>query len=309
VKAVTHPPQTRAGARQESPGFFPAGQETLFGIITRPVGEPLGTAVVLVPTGAGTRDSINRNRLWVGLARRVAGLGFHALRFDLHGSGESTGITELLRLDRPFTEDVEGAVRWTTAHGVSSSVLVGSCYGARAALAFARESSNLRGIVLATPYVRDMAQGERVATLMAVEWSSGQYLRRAFSRRVLRGLLDRERRRAYFRVAKARWRRAAWRLRQGGRSDWVSPNFLDPLAALVERRTPILFLFGEEDDAYHDFQRAKEGRLGRLLEKAGSLAEVAVLPGRIHAFPTVDGQEKVVDRISEWLLRRAVEGD
>jgi pimeloyl-ACP methyl ester carboxylesterase len=308
VKTAQPPGPIQAEARHERPAFFSAGSESLFGVFTQPVGEPVGTAVILVPTGAGTRDSINRNRIWVRLARQVAGLGFHALRFDFHGSGESTGVEERLRLDRPFTEDVEGAVRWAAGEGVSSVILVGSCYGARTALACAPTVPDLRGVVLTTPYVRDMAQGERVATLMAVEWSLGQYVRRLLSRRVLRGLLDRERRGAYVRVAKAKWRQAARRLRRGGRSDGASPTFIDPLVTLLERRTPVLFVFGKEDYAYQAFLRAKEGRLGRLLEKASSLAEVAVLPGKVHAFPTIRGQDEVVERISQWLLRRPMKG-
>ena len=307
---VAEPPRSAlARSQQERPAFFSAGSELLFGILTEPVGEPVGTAVVLVPGGAGTRESINRNRIWVRLARRVAGLGYHALRFDYHGSGESTGVEERLRLDHPFTEDLRGAVRWAEAQGVSSLVLGGSCSGARTALSYAPDAANLGGIVLATPYIKDMAQGERVATLMAVEWSIGQYIRRVFSRRVLRGLFRREKRRAYVRVAKARVRQLARKLRWGGRSDGASPRFIDPLVTILERRVPVLFLFGEEDYAYQAFLRAKEGRLGRLLEKAGSLAQVVVLPGRIHAFPTVTCQDEVMERITEWLIDRRTDGE
>jgi pimeloyl-ACP methyl ester carboxylesterase len=298
-----------AHSQHERPVFLSAGSELLFGVLTEPVGEPVGTAVVLVPGGAGTRESINRNRIWVRLARQLGGLGYHALRFDFHGSGESTGVEERLRLDRPFTDDLQGAARWVEAQGVSSLVLVGTCYGARTALSYAPNAPKLGGVVLATPYVRDMAQGERVATLMAVEWSFGQYVRRLFSRRVLRGFLRREKRRAYVRVAKARVRQLARKLRWGRRSDGASPKFIDPLVTLLERRIPVLFLFGEEDYAYEAFLRAKEGRLGRLLEKAGPLVQVAVLPGRIHAFPTTRCQDEVIQRITQWLIDRPTDGD
>ena len=298
-----------APSQQERPAFFSAGSELLFGILTEPVGDPVGTAVVLVPGGAGTRESINRNRIWVRLARRAAGLGYHALRFDYHGSGESTGVEERLRLDRPFTGDLQAAARWAEAQGVSSLVLVGSCYGARTALSYAPNATKLAGLVLATPYIRDMAQGERVATLMAVEWSFGQYVRRLFSRRALRGFLKRDKRRAYVRVAKARVRQLARKLRWRRRYDGASPKFIDPLVTLLERRIPVLFLFGEEDYAYEAFLRAKEGRLGRLLEKAGPLVQVAVLPGRIHAFPTTRCQDEVIERITQWLIDRPADGE
>jgi dienelactone hydrolase len=292
-----------ATSQDETVAFFPGGPEKLLGILTRPTVDPLGTAVVLIPTGAGTRDSINRNRLWVRLARKVAGLGYHAVRFDYHGAGESTGIEDRLRLDRPVLDDLVGAVDWATSEGVSNFILVGSCYGARAALSYAPRSPGLQGVVLATPPLLDMAQGERAGTFMAIEWTFGQYLRQAMSRKVLRGLLDRERRRAYAVVAKTKARDVGSRLRGARSAERVTPNFLRPLEHVIVKGVPVLFLYGERDDAYEEFEQARSGQLGRHLERAGAQVEVAVLPGKIHAFSTVRAQEIVMDRIADWLVR------
>jgi pimeloyl-ACP methyl ester carboxylesterase len=292
----------RATAQNETPAFFPAGRETLFGILTAPTGEALGTAVVLIPGGAGTQESVNRNRMWVNLARRAAALGYHAFRFDFHGAGESTGSEGRLRLDRPFVDDVTGAVRWIEGQGVSNIILVGSCYGARTALSVAEHIPGLRGLVMAAAYPQDMAQGERAATLMAVEWTFGQYVQRSFSRETLKGILDRERRGVYWRVVKAKARQVAARIagRRRGTAG-ASPTFLNPLAALVDRKVPLLFIYGDEDDAYRVFERARKGRMGSLLERAGTAAEVALLRGRIHGLNTVRMQDAALDRIEVWL--------
>jgi dienelactone hydrolase len=297
-----------ATSQHEIPGFFPAGREWIFGILTRPTVEPVGTAVVLVPTGAGTRDSINRNRLWVRLARRAAGLGYHAVRFDYHGAGESTGIEDQLRIDRPIVQDLDGAVEWVKSQGVAEFILVGSCYGARAALSYAPGAPGLRGLVLATPYLRDMAQGERVATLRAIEWSLGQYLRRAMSVRVLRRLRDRDKRRAYGTVAKRKVAALGSRL-LGRRAERASPNFLDPLGQVLDRNVPVLFLYGEQDDAYEEFEASKGGRFGRLLERHSARVDVDVLPGRLHAFSTVQAQDAAMERITNWLAQRLPSAD
>lgn len=296
----------QASSRHEQPVFFRAGGQSLFGILTRPVAESIGTTLVLLPGGAGTRDSVNRNRVWVNLSRWAAGAGCSALRFDYHGAGESTGRMEILRLDRPFVDDVRGALDCAEDQGQSNFVLVGSCYGARAALACAPQVRSLRGLVLASPYLRDFSQGERVATLMAVEWSMFDYVRRTLTPRVLLGLLDRERRRTYGTVARAKGRAWLGRLRGGAANPdlRVSPNFWDPFETVVRRGVPILLLHGEDDDAYEEFNRARAGRLGALLEEADSLIEVATVPGKLHGLSTVQAQEAMMERVGDWLVRR-----
>jgi dienelactone hydrolase len=294
-----------ATSRDEFAGFFPARGEMVFGILTRPVADPVSAAVVLVPTGAGTRDSISRNRIWVRLARRASALGFHAVRFDFHGSGESTGLEEPLRLDEAFLEDIQSAVDWVKAEGISRFVLVGSCFGARAALSQAARTTGLQGVVLATPYLHDISQGEGLATKVATEWTAGQYVRRALSPRVLRGVWDPRRRRTYAKVARTKARVMASRLRGGTHfADGVGPNFLGNLAEIIARRIPVLFLYGHEDDAYEEFQRARAGKLGQLLKHAGSLVQVAVIPGRAHAFSTVRAQEEAMEQIVDWLTEQ-----
>jgi pimeloyl-ACP methyl ester carboxylesterase len=245
--------------------------------------------------------------MWVRVARKVAGLGYHAVRFDLHGSGESTGEEERLRLDRPFIDDLAGAVRWVEGHGVSDFLLVGSCYGARAALSFAPRVQRLRGVVLATTYLSDMRQGERLAVRMAAEWTLGRYLRRALSPRVLRGWRDRDRRRTYATVARTKWREMSSRMRPGGQyANRVGPSFLEPLEGILDRDVPVLFLYGDQDDSLEDFERARAGSLGEILTRAGQLAEVAVLPGKVHAFSTVRVQEAAMERIIAWLAEQRV---
>jgi pimeloyl-ACP methyl ester carboxylesterase len=295
--------------RNETVAFFPAGNQTLFGVLTAPTGDPLGTAVVLIPGGAGTQDSVNRNRRWVELARRAAALGYHAFRFDFHGAGESTGPEERLRLDRPFVDDLTGALRWIETQGVSNFILVGSCYGGRAGLSVAEHVPGLQGIVMATVYPQDMAQGERSAKLMAVEWTVGQYVRRGFSRRTLEGLRDGNRRRIYWRVFKLKARELAALVagRRRGAAG-ASPGFLEPLSSVVERKVPVLFLYGDQDDAYRVFERARKGRMGALLQRADSLVQVAVLPGRSHGFPTVRIQDALLDRIEAWLAELRTDG-
>lgn len=142
-------------AHEDAPFFFPAGEEMLFGVLTRPTGEANGTTVTML-TGGGYLTSTHRNRMYVRLSRRLAALGYHTLRFDYHGTGESTGSARQFHIDEPFVEDLAGAIGWLEGQGLSRHVLVGSCFGSRTALACSPQIPGLERLVLLSPPARDV---------------------------------------------------------------------------------------------------------------------------------------------------------
>jgi dienelactone hydrolase len=146
---------------QEYPISFRAGKETLFGLLSTPQGDGPSTAVLVLGGGGTTPTAIGRNRFFVTLCRRLAALGYDALRFDYHGLGDSTGKADF-RLDRPFLEDLEGAVALVGGRGIPSYALVGSCFGARTALSGGPSLPGLKGLVLLAPPLRDFALSESV---------------------------------------------------------------------------------------------------------------------------------------------------
>jgi pimeloyl-ACP methyl ester carboxylesterase len=295
-----------ATSDREMPTFFPAGGQDLFGILTQPVGDPIGTAIILLPSG-GRPLAVSRNRFSVRLARRLGGLGYHVMRFDYHGAGESAGTVDRFRLDRPFVADVEGAVTWLRGRGVNRFILLGVCFGARTALSTAPRVAGLQGLILISPPVRDIQMGTRHSTRAARDWSSWQYLRRGIRPEALRGLTRRKRRGQYAKFARAKWQALVTRRRAP--SEWqstyvVSGKFLDPLDRIVEKRAPVLFLFGEDEDLFQDFRRAQEGPLGRILERADDLVRLEILPGRVHGFTRLETQDRVQERVLAWCQER-----
>jgi pimeloyl-ACP methyl ester carboxylesterase len=289
-----------ATTSHERPVFFRAAGEDLFGIITEPTVKPKDVALVLLAGGAVPAP--NRNRLSVKVARRVAALGYHALRLDYHGVGESSGEVGSYRLDRPFVDDVLAAVRCVNEYGVRDVVLVGTCFGARTALACADRIPALRGIGLLAPPTRDFEMG----TPKIEATPASHYLRRAFSTRVLRGFFDARRRRWYFRVARTKMR-AALRLSPAlpgpgrGAARAASPHFSEPLAKLAARGTPVLLAYGTEDDVYGPFRDARR-ELAATLEAPGSRIQERTIPGRIHGLSRLAVQDAVATLIEEWLV-------
>lgn len=289
-----------ATAGDERPVFFPAAGEDLFGIITEPTDKPKGVAVVLLTGGAVPAP--NRNRLSVKIARRVAALGYHALRLDYHGVGESTGELDSYRLDRPYADDLLGGVRLLQEQGVSGVVLAGTCFGARTALAAADRIPALHGVALLAPPIRDFEMGVR--RIEATPTS--RYVKRALSRQAMRGLLDARRRRSYLRVARTKARAAVGLSRtvsraRVGDARAVSPHFSEPLRKLAARRTPVLLAYGTDDEFYGPF-RAARSELAAALDAPGARIEERLVPGRIHGLSRLPVQGEVAALIEQWLV-------
>lgn len=304
------PPLT---AYREYPVLFSAGQEQIFGVYTVPIREVQagGDAAVVLLTGGGFIPGSHRNRMWVRLARRLGAAGIPALRVDYRGVGESTGRTLEFWLDRPFVEDLDGAVRWLRERGVTRVALAGSCFGARTILETAEGIAGLAGAVLLSVPLRGHRWGEYAATRFATELTVADYVHRAARARVLRRLLDRRWREAYLRVLRVKARSVVGRLRAGRRPDeipdglgWMSPKFVIPLRHLVGRRVPLLFLYGSEDEYYREFQRALVEGLDRLIGQADGALEIRTVEGVLHGFTTLEMQEAAIGQAFDWISTR-----
>ena len=129
---------------------------------------------------------------------------------------------------------------------------------------------------------------------------------------VMRTRLRRGRRRQYLRYAKSGLTASGARLlrRLGFSSSYdpaaASHRFVEPLERLVARRIPTLFVFGAEHVTYKDFERSRQGRLGRILERAGPLVEVVALEGEAYPFATLSGQEATLRTMKDWIVRSRV---
>lgn len=294
-----------SSAYREYPVVFPAGRETIGGIFTEPTGAGRGVVVVLL-TGAFL-PMTHRNRMWVQLARRLAGEGFSVLRFDYHGVGESTGTIAEWSLDKPFAEDLEGAVRWLRSRHASRIAMVGSCLGARTILACAERVPELTTAVFLSAPLRGHRIGEYAADRLASSLTLLEYIRRASRVRVVRRLFDAEWRAAYLRILRVKLRRSVDRATSAGSPGgadglhWVSRKFLDPLRQLAHRRIPLLFLFGAQEEYYDEFRTALGGRLGVIVRAAGDSIQVRTTEGVLHNFSTLEAQEAAIRHTFEWI--------
>ena len=162
------------------PFFFGTPDEPLFGCYHTPqAGSARGMGVVLChPMG---REYVRSHRTYRQMASRLCDAGFHVLRFDLYGCGDSSGDTEQGTIDR-WLDDVSMATNEMRRRCGSDRVcLVGLRFGATLALLAASKQGNIDSLVLWDPIVNGTAYVEEMKVLhqkmlsgLNLEWDPHQ---------------------------------------------------------------------------------------------------------------------------------------
>lgn len=291
----------------ETPFFVRANGEDVMGVITEPTGPPRNVSAFIL-TGGAYVGATNRNRVSVRIARELAAQGYHAVRMDYHGTGDSTGDFDLYPLHRPWSYDILPAVAMMEQRGITRTVLVGTtCFGARTALHTAVEVRDLVGVALYACPPWDFPNSPCPDTV-----KTSEYVKKFVRRSTLRRLRAEPNYRAEWLAtwqwkAEASARRAAAGLKPGAPPavpEAMSPAFYRPLAALAERGAPVLLGYGVEDDFWQTFQvAARSPRLRRLLDAPGSRIEVETVPGSVHALRRIAAQDAIMRMTLEWLAR------
>ncbi|HLY24646.1 MAG TPA: alpha/beta fold hydrolase [bacterium] len=230
---------------------------------------------------------VEKNGLHVALARSLGNAGFNVFRYDMRGSGESTGTEPELNFGRLHTDDVMAVVAELRRRGMDRVVLIGKCFGARTVLAAAGQLAGLKGVALISTNLLPPGMGT--------------YDRNYFlpNPGMLVGLFDGRRRHA---VLRALW---AWARSTGRRMRWPFPG-LHPVLLMhvrnaIRARVPLLFLYGTDDRFYVKFSRAMRGPLGKLLERGGDRAQVQVLEGGVYDPTTLAVQQRIVACLRSWV--------
>ena len=109
--------------------------KSLVGIISEPMeitnSSPLPAVMIL---NAGLVHHVGPNRLYVKIARKLAGIGFTVLRFDFSGIGDSNVRGDHLPFQKSAINETQEAMDYlSTAKGVDRFILTGICSGAMAA--------------------------------------------------------------------------------------------------------------------------------------------------------------------------------
>ncbi|MGH9251679.1 MAG: alpha/beta fold hydrolase [Acidimicrobiales bacterium] len=285
-----------ATAADEYPVYVRAPTGDLLAVVTQPTAPSNGMALVML-RGGGWRPSSGPRRTQVRTARQLAGLGFHGVRFSYHGVAESGGEgDDVVRLDRPYVDDTRAVVGWVQERGLRP-ILVGNCFGARTALAYAAADGGVAGLVLLVPPVHDFEVSRRLDRRPL-----SHFARRASPAHMWRVLRNRARRQALGRTGRAFLELAGRRVRAGDDAtpEWLSRRFVGQLETIVGERVPVLFVYGDEDSYRRDFETARATVLGPLFDDAGPRVRVETVGGKVHGLTSVATQDAVLAAVERW---------
>ena len=140
----------------------------------------------VVLCGSFGHENMNAHQGWVELARRLSGRGFHVLRFDYPGSGDSSGSETDPNRVAAWQDSIAAAVGLLrTVTDTEDVILIGLRLGATLALQASRGIDRVEGVACLAPvlsgrrYVRELrllANAWRDANLLPADEHPGSHL-------------------------------------------------------------------------------------------------------------------------------------
>ena len=275
-------PAIAARARAEEPVEFAGPSGRLCGIFTPTAPDvSADSRCVIFPA----RPRFAFRRMPVLASRILAASGLAAMRFDLGGSGESDGPSEVDSRHNPHGADMSAAIEFLRgSRAFERFLVIGYCLDALCAIEAAITCANaIDGLVCIAP----------PATAEPIQASPMERLTRSAHSPV--SLI-------------ARLKNPATMLRSGGkmiaalgaaRSDpRVLPVFEQGVRALANAHARVLFLYGEDDVLRREFAVAERKLFPTLPEHACARLEVEIWPGNVH---TVEMELAIFERAINWV--------
>jgi len=135
------------------PFYFGAGEKRLFGIHYRPARDAARNSAVVLCYPMG-HEYIRAQRAFRQLSFRLAEAGFHVLRFDFYGCGDSAGESHEGEVEQ-WLEDIGSAIQEIKdLSGVTQVSLIGARLGATLATLAGGARPDVESMVLWDPIVK-----------------------------------------------------------------------------------------------------------------------------------------------------------
>jgi pimeloyl-ACP methyl ester carboxylesterase len=269
---------------------------TLVGILHRPdkATAPVDLPVVVL-LNAGILHRVGPNRVYVKIARRLERSGFHVLRFDVWGIGDSqehSGAAEA----RTFIDDTREAMDMVGRKvGTNRFLLMGICMGARIALEVARRDPRVESTVLMEGIYLKSTRYHMSRLLNLQKWKrvfTGQnhkmkQLRKAIARRI--GIASVKQN-----TDPVRGRRPVLLLGND------TSNMQATLRALLNRGTKVLLVFRDGNETAHNYRLRRDGDDISALGTPDGM-QVSFVRFADHTFTPLISQELLLKVTMKWI--------
>lgn len=162
---------------QQEPFFFESDGEAVFGVYHAPATlADRDVGVVIAPPWG--REYMKAHRALRQLAVRFSRSGFHVLRFDFRGCGDSAGDAAQANLEAWKRDIIAAVEQLRDRSGVSRVAVVGLRLGATLALLAAGSRRDMTALALWEPVLNGRDYVAELASL-ADDWSTGNRIEAA----------------------------------------------------------------------------------------------------------------------------------
>lgn len=304
-----------------SVAFSNQSGQLLHGILHEP--DPaLARGVCVLLLSPGIKGRVGPHRLYLKIAARLVPLGFHVLRFDYYGLGDSAGeLPESSLADMynsiqagRYIGDTIAAMDWMQKIlGIRRFVGSGLCGGSISALATAEVDSRIEcllGMGLPTVLEGGPENWARILTRQQIASLRGSYFEKlADPKSLLRFFRGKSDYQVIWRIIK-QWlidRRAARKSdveTPVSEVDHTNPLFASAFMAMLESSRPMILFFSGADRLRSQFAENFESHHEARIRSLRHLYDVHLVPDANHVFSESTWVAELLERAERWLTDR-----
>lgn len=271
-----------------------------------------GVCVLLL--SPGIKGRVGPHRLYLKIADRFVSMGFHVLRFDYHGLGDSEGsLSENVMADvynsiqsGRYVEDTRSAMDWLeNLRGINRFVASGLCGGAISGLLTAQLDDRIRSLLaLGMPVALEGNPEDWGRHLTTGQLGS---LRKGYLRNIVhfdawvRFLTGRS---SYTVIWKSLTRRPEHRddvKTPDAPTDNTNPRFAPAFLSVLKSGRPIILIFSGADRLQWEFEEKFVERHQDQLRGLRSLFEVHKIEKANHVLSDPDWIAQMLTLSTQWL--------
>lgn len=293
--------------------------QLLHGIVHEPI-PSTARGVCILLLSPGIKGRVGPHRLYLKIAARMVPLGFHVLRFDYYGLGDSEGeLSERMLADiynsiqaGRYIGDTIAAMDWIQkTFGIRRFVGSGLCGGSISALATAEVDmriDSLLGIGMPTVLEGGPENWAKILTKQEAISLRGSYFGKVIDlKSMVRFISGQSNYQVIWRVVK-QWllerRSSAGDMASVSTSeiDHTNPRFANAFMAMLKSARPMMLLFSGADRLRYQFAENFENHYEARIRQYRHLYQVHLIQNANHVLSEATWVTELLDVAERWLI-------
>ncbi|HET6465452.1 MAG TPA: alpha/beta hydrolase [Nitrospiria bacterium] len=297
--------------------------QLLFGILHLPESPKLKSRIGINILNPGLKNRVAPNRINVKMARMFCDMGFHVLRVDPFGIGDSEGelaahesVMDLWGMIQRglFVPDTLAANDFFVREArLEKLILIGQCGAAVTGMLVGGKDDRVESLILVDSPVRLLSSQVDMSDILAEISRPGEmmlyYLRKVFSGRSWLNLIRFQSDFGGLRKLFARMTHPRSSRNQGNASDApgvserFNKKFLDAFRRFTDRNKNVYFLFAANDFSLQEFRQDMQAHFLDRHPEYRSRCRIDIIDDANHVYTEEKWQHELLHYMKSWLER------